>query len=83
MCQTLCQNPTSCAYSTRSLSNLGAQMLTQNNDHKLLSFFKDPSTAAPTTMNPTTVPTTRVTTGPTEGIYSKHLLEKYLEEGRN
>ena len=56
--------------------------LTQNIDYKLLSFFKDPSTAAPTTMNPTTVPTTTVTTGPTEGIYSKHLLEKYLE-GRN
>ena len=56
--------------------------LTQNIDYKLLSFFKDPSTAAPTTMNPTTVPTTTVTTGPTEGIYSKPLLEKYLE-GRN
>ena len=83
MCQNLCQNPTSCAYSTRSLSNLGAQMLTQNNDHKLLSFFKDPSTAALTTMNPTTVTTTTVSTGSTEGIYNKYsLIEKYLE-GRN
>ena len=58
-------------------------MLTQNNDYKLLSFFKDPSTAAPTTMNPTTVTTTTVSTGSTEGIYNKYsLIEKYLE-GRN